>query len=208
MDEEPFTKPLLASKYRWLFFGAVILYIFSFFPAETHNTYSPIYKPPIEPSVKIPTLRPSVKSKLPAYIVKAERRFSPIIFQAASRHQVDSSLIKAVIMAESRYNPLAISKMGAKGLMQLMPGTAKALGVEDAFDPEHNVNGGTKYLRQLLDQFEGDVKLALAAYNAGSKNVKNYKGIPPFKATRYFIKKVIGYYEYYKENLAREVNRA
>ena len=111
-------------------------------------------------------------------------------------------------MAESRYNPLAISKMGAKGLMQLMPGTAKALGVEDAFNPEHNVNGGTKYLRQLLDQFEGDVKLALAAYNAGSKNVKNYKGIPPFKATRYFIKKVIGYYEYYKENLAREVNRA
>lgn len=110
-------------------------------------------------------------------------------------------------MAESRYNPQAISKMGAKGLMQLMPGTAKALGVEDAFNPEHNVNGGAKYFKQLLDQFDGDVKLALAAYNAGSKNVKDYKGVPPFKATRYYIKKVFEYYQYYKENLAREVNQ-
>jgi len=156
----------------------------------------------------MPALSTSVKPKLPASIIKAEHRFSPIIFQAASRHQVDASLIKAIIMAESRYNPQAISKMGAKGLMQLMPGTAKALGVEDAFNPEHNVNGGAKYLKQLLDQFEGDVKLALAAYNAGSKNVKDYKGVPPFKATRYYIKKVFEYYQYYKENLAREVNQA
>jgi hypothetical protein len=208
MDEEPFTKPFLKNKYRWLFMVAVIFCMLSCLPANLHHTYQPIFKASIGSTINIPTLPTSVKPKLPPSILKAERRFSPIIFQAASRYRVDASLIKAIIMAESRYNPQAISKMGAKGLMQLMPTTAKALGVEDAFNPEHNVNGGAKYFRQLLDQFEGDVKLALAAYNAGSKHVKDYKGVPPFKATRYFIKNVFRYYQYYKENLAREVNQA
>ncbi|MCP4667314.1 MAG: lytic transglycosylase domain-containing protein [Deltaproteobacteria bacterium] len=208
MDEEPLKNPLFINKYRWLFIGAGILCMFSFLPNDIENTGSRAFKASLVSHAKIPTPPSSFKPRLPASVIKAERRFSPIIFQAAGRHQVDVSLIKAVIMAESRYNPQAVSKMGAKGLMQLMPGTAKALGVEDAFNPEHNVNGGVKYLKQLLNRFDGDVTLALAAYNAGSRHVRNYKGVPPFKATRYYIKKVFKYYLYYKENLAREVNQA
>jgi soluble lytic murein transglycosylase-like protein len=131
--------------------------------------------------------------------------FYNIILQAAFQHSIDPALIRAVIMAESSYNPDAVSKSGAKGLMQLMPRTAQALGVKDILDPIHNINGGTKYLRQMLDRFEGDVKLALAAYNAGSRHVKRYGGIPPFKETRNYVKKVLNYYEtYQKEFLANE----
>ena len=138
---------------------------------------------------------------------KAEHRFHPIILQAANRHQIDPDLVRAIIMAESGYNPKAISKKGARGLMQLMPRTAEALGVEDVFDPEHNINGGVKYFKQLLIQFDGDIKLALAAYNAGSGNVRRYQGIPPFKATKYYVKKVFEYYHSYKE-LAGGMNTA
>jgi soluble lytic murein transglycosylase-like protein len=133
---------------------------------------------------------------------KAEHVLHPIVIQAASRHQVDPALIKAIIMAESGYNTRAISKRGAKGLMQLMPATAHALGVEDAFNPKQNISGGVRYFKQLVTQFDGDVKLALAAYNAGSRNVRYYQGIPPFKATRYYIKKVFKYYEIYKDQMA------
>jgi hypothetical protein len=138
---------------------------------------------------------------------KAERRFHPIILEAANRHQIDPDLVRAIIMVESSYNPKAISKKGAQGLMQLMPRTAEALGVEDVFDPEHNINGGVKYFKQLLIQFDGDIKLALAAYNAGSGNVRRYQGIPPFKATKHYVKKVFEYYHSYKE-LAGGMNRA
>jgi soluble lytic murein transglycosylase-like protein len=137
---------------------------------------------------------------------KAERILHPIVIQAASRHQVDPALIKAIIMAESGYNTRAISKRGAKGLMQLMPATAHALGVEDAFNPKQNISGGVRYFKQLVTQFDGDVKLALAAYNAGSRNVRHYQGIPPFKATRYYIKKVFKYYEIYKDQMAYTEN--
>jgi len=124
------------------------------------------------------------------WLKKGEHRFYPIIVKVAAEHEIDPALIKAIIMAESGYNPRAISKRGAKGLMQLMPGTAEALGVEDIFDPEHNINGGVAYFKRLIDHFEGDLKLALAAYNAGLRKVKRYQGIPPFKATRYYINKV------------------
>jgi soluble lytic murein transglycosylase-like protein len=138
---------------------------------------------------------------------RAEQLFHPIVLEAANRHQIDPALVKAVIMAESSYNPRAISKRGAKGLMQLMPETAKSLGVEDIFNPEHNINAGVKYLRHLMNQFDGDTKLALAAYNAGSRKVRQYSGIPPFSATKYYIKKVFRYYKYYKEEMEAEVSR-
>lgn len=131
---------------------------------------------------------------------KAERLLHPIILQASNRYQVDSALVKAIIMAESNYNPKAVSKRGAKGLMQLMPKTAEALGVGDSFNPEHNINAGVRYFKDLLNQFNGDVKLALAAYHAGSRKVRKYQGVPPFKATEYYIKKVFEYHQYYKEN--------
>jgi len=139
------------------------------------------------------------RSLLSAHGKKTEALLHPIILQAANRYQIDSDLVKAIIMVESRYNPKAISKRGAKGLMQLMPKTAKALGVRDSFNPEHNINAGVRYFRKLMNQFNGDVKLALAAYNAGSKKVRKYQGVPPFKATQYYIKKVFEYHQYYKE---------
>ena len=130
---------------------------------------------------------------------EAEQLCDSIIRKAAKRYQVDPSLIRAIIMAESSYNPKAVSKKGAIGLMQLMPSTAEALGVEDGFNPEHNINAGVKYFKQLLNQFNGDVKLALAAYNAGSGRVREYNGIPPFKATQYYIKKVFEYRKGYQK---------
>lgn len=146
--------------------------------------------------------RPTVSGK------KEEHLYHPIIIQTASRHQIDPALIKAIIMAESGYNSKAISKKGAKGLMQLMPGTAQALGVEDIFDPHQNISGGVRYFKQLVDKFNGDVKLALAAYNAGSKNVRRYNGIPPFKVTQYYIKKVFKYQQIFKEHMTGEIDSA
>jgi len=130
-----------------------------------------------------------------------ERVFHPLILKAANRYKVDSALIKAIIMAESNYNPKAVSKRGARGLMQLMPKTAEALGVGDSFDPEHNINAGVRHFKNLLDQFDGDVKLALAAYNAGSRKVREYQGVPPYRATRRYIKRVFEYHQYYKSQL-------
>ncbi len=128
---------------------------------------------------------------------KSERLLQPIINRVAKRYKVDSALVKAIIMAESNFNHHATSKKGAMGLMQLMPGTAKLLGVRDIYNPEQNINGGVKHFKNLLIQFKGDVTLALAAYHAGSKKVRMYNGVPPYKATKYYIKKVFEYYKYY-----------
>ncbi len=128
----------------------------------------------------------------------ADTPFHNIIVQAADRHDVDPAIIKAIIKAESSYNPRAVSHCGAKGLMQLMPETAGTLGVENIFDPRHNIEGGTKYFRQLLDRFDGDTRLALAAYNAGIRKVLKYNGVPPFRATKNYIRKVLKYYQHYK----------
>ena len=138
----------------------------------------------------------------------AERLLTPLVIQTASRHQVDPALVKAIIMAESGYNTRATSQKGAKGLMQLMPATAQALGVEDIFNPKQNISGGVRYFKQLVTQFDGNVELALAAYNAGSKNVRYYQGIPPFKSTRYYIKKVFKYYRIYKDQMIGKMDSA
>ncbi len=138
---------------------------------------------------------------------KAEHQYHKFIVQAAGKYQIDPALIKAIIMAESGYNPKAVSKRGAKGLMQLMPETAEALGVEDIFNPRQNISGGVQYFKDLVNRYNGDVKLALAAYNAGSRYVRNYNGVPPFKATRYYIKKVLKYYRRYKTQPAEGIDR-
>jgi soluble lytic murein transglycosylase-like protein len=103
-----------------------------------------------------------------------------------------------IIMAESGYDRKAVSKRGAKGYMQLMPGTAKSLGVDDPFDSVQNIHAGVKYYKQLLDRFDGSTVLALAAYNAGKARVLRYKGVPPFKYTRLYIKRVLTYAAHYK----------
>ena len=153
-------------------------------------------------AAKIESILPPVKGN------KKERLFHPIIIQTSNRHQVDPAIVKAIIMAESGYNPRAISKAGAKGLMQLMPKTAQDLGVEDSFNPQQNISGGVRYFKQLMNRFNGDFKLALAAYNAGSTTVRRYKGVPPFKATQHYIKKVFKYYQLYKSQMTEEVDRA
>ena len=116
------------------------------------------------------------------------------IASAASRHQIDPDFVASVVKAESGFNPTAVSPKGAQGLMQLMPETAAKLGVENVLDPAANVEGGTKYLRQLLDQYAGDAVKALAAYNAGPQRVEQYGGIPPYRETRAYITRIIDDY--------------
>jgi hypothetical protein len=137
-----------------------------------------------------------------AEVSEPELPFEDHIMQAARTYEVDPALIRAIIMAESNYNPRAVSHRGAQGLMQLMPTTAKWLGVEDTFDPALNIDAGVRYFKKLLDRFDGNVKLALAAYNAGSRYVRKYRGVPPFKATRIYIKKVLHYHRILQDQIA------
>jgi hypothetical protein len=124
----------------------------------------------------------------------SEQELEPVIRRHSSRHQLHPALIRAVIKAESDFDPRAVSRSGAIGLMQLMPQTAVRLDVRDMYDPDDNVGGGTKYLRQLLDRFHGNLPLALAAYNAGENAVDRYQALPPFDETRQYVRKVLRYY--------------
>lgn len=117
-------------------------------------------------------------------------KFNDIIIAAARHHDVDAALVSAVIKAESDYNPRIVSHKGARGLMQLMPATAKRFGVVDSFDARQNIYGGTKYLRWLLEKFDGNADLAVAAYNAGEGNVMKYAGVPPFRETVTYIGRI------------------
>ena len=114
---------------------------------------------------------------------------------AARRHGLDPALVLAVVKVESAFQPQAVSPKGAQGLMQLMPPTARDLGVEDAFDPEQNLDGGARYLRQLLIRYKGDVKRALAAYNAGPGAEDRHNGIPPYRETRQYVRRVLDQYK-------------
>lgn len=123
------------------------------------------------------------------------------IDKAAEQYGIDTSLIKAVIHAESAFDHRATSREGAKGLMQLMPYTADYLSVDDPYDPEDNILGGTKYLSMLLKRFDNNTQFALAAYNAGPEIVDKYNGVPPFEETKNFIEKVMKYYDRYKSGI-------
>ena len=188
------------------------------FALSCYTSFSAVHLPSppaqyfIEPLTKshfiridMPLLTIRTLSAPPPLVIRStpEKNTSPgyqsLILKAARKHELDPALIRAVIMVESSCNPKAVSRRGAKGLMQLMPGTAAELGVEDSFDPAQNINGGTRYLRKLMDRFDNDVQLALAAYNAGSRYVRKYKGVPPFPATRAYVDKVMAYQTEYRQ---------
>ena len=125
--------------------------------------------------------------------------FDDIISRYSSHYDLDESLVRAVIKAESNYNPQARSNKGAQGLMQLIPETARDMQVSDPFDPEDNIRGGSRYLRLMLDEFGGNVELALAAYNAGPNAVKRFGGIPPYQETQNYVVKVKNFHRQYRQ---------
>jgi len=151
---------------------------------------------PTHPSyrVVIRTLKKGRTSSQPT------RRFENIVRSASDRYDVDPDLVWAVMKAESNFNPRAVSRKGARGLMQLMPATARLLEVDDIYNPTENVNGGVRYLRSLLNRFRGNRRLALAAYNAGAKAVEHYKNVPPYAETREYVRRVLDYYRLYRSN--------
>ncbi|NIQ39990.1 MAG: transglycosylase SLT domain-containing protein [Proteobacteria bacterium] len=128
-----------------------------------------------------------------------EAEFDHLIEEAAVNYGVDPALIKAIIRTESDFNPRAISRAGAMGLMQLMPETADDLSVIDAFDPIENIDAGVRHFRELLETFENDLKLSLAAYNAGRTAVLQFNSIPPYAETQRYVKKVLHFYGAYKQ---------
>lgn len=128
----------------------------------------------------------------------------PLIMKFASQHGVDPELVNAVIRQESGFNPNAVSRCGAQGLMQLMPGTAKQLGVANAFDPVQNLEGGIRHLAGLLQKYHGNIALALAAYNAGGGAVDRHKGIPPYRETQQYVRKILAGYLHVKNQSTTE----
>lgn len=136
----------------------------------------------------------------PSRFKQNQRRFADLITEAAEQYVLPDSLVHAVVTAESAYDPNALSSAGALGLMQLMPATAKRFGVSDRKNPRANVYAGTRYLKQLLGMFDNDVRLALAAYNAGENAVIKYDNqIPPYPETQNYVRKVLKYYRQYRE---------
>jgi len=162
-----------------------------FTDTPTHSRFK-VFMKDIKKDLKLRTA-----FKLPGF-ARNPAEFEPIISSYSRQYGVDSSLIKAVIHAESGYNPNAVSPKGAQGLMQLMPKTAQGLKVADSLNPSDNIRGGVRYLKFLLDTFKGNESLALAAYNSGMGAVAKYGGIPPYRETQSYVTKVLSYRNNYR----------
>jgi hypothetical protein len=148
---------------------------------------------PKEASV-IPTRR-TVSIQTRRIVSPPPRPYEDLIIEAARIHGLDPRLIRSIVEVESAFNPRAVSPAGAKGLMQLRPILARELGVRNPFDPRQNIMGGARYLRQLLNMHDGDVRLALASYNAGPGNVTRYAGVPPFRETQKYVERILALLE-------------
>jgi soluble lytic murein transglycosylase-like protein len=134
-------------------------------------------------------------------------RYDAFIREAATLYQIPEELVRAVILVESNYDPRAVSHAGAIGLMQLMPGTAQTMMVEDIYDPRQNILGGVRYLRILANMFNGDIMLTVAGYNAGENAVIRYGGIPPYPETQGYVSKVVENYQRYRETATQSATR-
>lgn len=175
--------------------------IYRFVDAEgvvhfSDTPYDDRYRPVEQLPPELALSRPS-RSKAPVQHV-----FDALIARTARTHGVDPALVKAVVAAESNFQIEAVSRVGAQGLMQLMPATAAELGVDAPFQPLENLKGGVKYLKQMLDRY-GDVERALAAYNAGPAAVDRHGGIPPYRETQAYVKRVLNYYRGYQGHFPR-----
>lgn len=151
--------------------------------------FSPVFAP--SASATTPPIEEMIPQDIPT---SGNPSLDRIIFRAGGRHGIDPRFIHAVIWQESKYKPKALSHAGAQGLMQLMPATARRFGCSDPHDMSANVEAGTKYLRWLLKRFNGDVKLALAGYNAGEGAVAKYNGVPPYNETQTYVRKIVASY--------------
>lgn len=142
----------------------------------------------------------SCQGVTPAILEQRAQRYMPAVIKYSEKLHIDPRLIKAMIAVESCFDPQAVSRVGARGLMQLMPDTARRYHVLDRFDPGDNLRGGIRHFRDLLDRFENNVAYSLAAYNAGVRNVEKHGGIPPFSETRNYVQRVVKYYEQYRRD--------
>ncbi|HVU03711.1 MAG TPA: lytic transglycosylase domain-containing protein [Polyangiaceae bacterium] len=150
---------------------------------------------------------PPSRSAASDTVATGSSRYDEYIRAAAGLYQLPEAFVRAVIRVESGFDPRAISRTNARGLMQLMPETAERMMVTDVFDPRQNIYGGVRYLRVLANLFNGDIELTLAGYNAGENAVIHYGGIPPYEETRAYVVKVMEYYRYYRENTATAAAR-
>ena len=150
--------------------------------------------PGARPVVALLPLTPVLKVRVEVFTefsaLPPSEAYDDIIREASAEYELDPDLIRAVMQTESAFDPLVVSRAGAEGLMQLMPELAAEMGVIDSFDPRENIRGGVRYLRRLLDFYDGDLSLALAGYNAGPGNVERYGGVPPFPETLKYVKTI------------------
>jgi hypothetical protein len=158
-------------------------------PTDQIERFEKDLSPP-PPVVTPPVVTPPVVTPI-SMVPKSAPQLEEVIHTISDRHHLDPDLVNSVIHAESGFNPHAISPKGAQGLMQLMPQTASKLGVPNAFDPDANVEGGTRYLRELLERYNFDLVKALAAYNAGPERVQQYGGVPPYRETRAYVSRIV-----------------
>lgn len=190
-----------AAKHIPLGLLALILLVFAVLPArgDIYMYRDPdgvlhFTNTPSSPQYRVYIRTPQPRFYTPSNIDQYDR----IIKLASQRHGIDFFLVKAIIQAESSFNPRAVSKKGARGLMQIMPENFASLNIEDPFDPEQNIMGGTRYFRALYDRYQGKLALTLSAYNAGPTAVDRYQRIPPYPETERYVEKVMRYYRHYK----------
>jgi soluble lytic murein transglycosylase-like protein len=171
-------------------------------PTEEITGYEKDLSLPLPVPAALPASIPAPSESSRSGPVKAAPPLNQVVNIASAEYHLDPDLVNSVIHAESGFNSHAVSPKGARGLMQLMPATANQLGVNDAFDPQSNVTGGSRYLRELLERYNFDLVKALAAYNAGPERVEQYRGVPPFRETHAYVARIV--HEYNQKKIAQE----